>query len=201
MKKAAALLPLLLLLTAPSSATTLTFDEFGSSPLVNVDGLHAFGLTFHFTGGTADYNAAIGTSGAAVLVTDPLLSGPTTGTLTLDFDVATPTLDFDVVLLSFDTLSSGYTVTLDGGASSPQTTAPQPGGLFSEGAFHYAGTAISSASITFFSGLDSFGGSVNAFGLDNLSFDPPGETPEPATWFLLTGGLLAFATLRQRQAR
>ena len=74
------------MLSACSLATTLHFDEFGTSPLLNVDGMHVFGVTFQFSPGFADYNGQIGTSGSAVLVSDPLFTGPTTGTLTLAFD-------------------------------------------------------------------------------------------------------------------
>ena len=87
MKKLLVLSPLLLLMfSACSFASTLSFDEFGISPLLNVDGMHVFGVTFHFSPGAADYNGQIGTAGNAVLVADPLLTGPTTGTLTLAFD-------------------------------------------------------------------------------------------------------------------
>ena len=90
MKNLLILSPLLLtLLVFPASsfASTLTFDEFGTSPLLNVDGMHVFGVTFHFSPGSADYNGQIGTAGLTVLVSDPLLTGPTTGTLSIAFDI------------------------------------------------------------------------------------------------------------------
>jgi hypothetical protein len=101
MKSRSVLAPLLLMLfmlPARSFATTLYFDEFGTSSPLSVDGLRVFGVTFGFSLGTADYNGHIGTSGSAVLVSDPLLAGPTTGTLTLAFDTPTPLLQFDLVL-------------------------------------------------------------------------------------------------------
>jgi hypothetical protein len=102
MKSLFVLSPLLLtLLVFPASslATTLTFDEFGTSPLLNVDGMHVSGVTFHFSSGSADYNGQIGTAGLTSLVSDPLLTGPTTGTLTFTFDIPTTLLRFDLALL------------------------------------------------------------------------------------------------------
>ena len=196
MKKLLVLSPLLLLmLPVCSFAGTLHFDEFGTSPLLSVDGMHVFGVTFHFSPGSADYNGQIGTSGLAVLVSDPLLTGPTTGTLTLTFDDPTPLLQFDLALSSLDTISQGYTVVLFSGAVLNGSTTPQPGGLYSEGTFLYTGVPVTGASITFFNGLDSLGGDVSAFGLDNLTY----QTPEPGTPLLLAGALLALGVIGQRK--
>ena len=97
-------------------------------------------------------------AGFAVLVTDPLLSGPTTGTLTMAFASATSRLSFNLVLLSLDTIDPAYTVTLSDGSVIVGSSAPQPGGLFSEGTFLYSGAPITGAAITFFNGTDSLGG-------------------------------------------
>src|SRR6185369_17248215 len=186
MKSLFVLSPLLLTLLvfpAGSLATTLTFDEFGTSPVLNVDGMHVFGVTFHFSPGLADYNGQIGTAGNTSLVSDPLLTGPTTGTLSLAFDNPTPLLQFDLVMLSLDTINSAYTVVLSSGTVLSGSTMPQPDGLYSEGTFLYTGAPISGATITFFNGTDSLGGEVTAFGLDNLTY----QTPEPATPWQLTG--------------
>ena len=203
MKSRSVLVPLLLMLLmlpACSFATTLYFDEFGTSSPLNVDGLHVFGVTFNFSPGTADYNGQIGTPGFAVLVSDPLLAGPTTGTLTLAFDTPTPLLQFDVVLQSADTFASAYTVTLSTGDVLGGSTTPQPLGVYSEGEFLYTGAPISGATITFFNGTDSLGGNVAAFGLDNLTYDTS-QTPEPATAFTLAGAFLALGVLRRRKTR
>ena len=194
----APVLPMLLMLPACSFATTLYFDEFGTSSPLSVDGLHVFGVTFNFSPGTADYNGQIGTPGFAVLVSDPLLTGPTTGTLTLAFDAPTPLLQFDLVLQSLDTFDSAYTVTLSSGAVLSGSTAPQPLGLYSEGTFLYTGDPITGAAITFFNGTDSLGGDVAAFGLDNLTYETS-QTPEPATAFTLAGALLALAVTGRRK--
>ena len=196
MKKLSVLSPLLLLmLPVCSFAGTLHFDEFGTSPLLSVDGMHVFGVTFHFSPGSADYNGQIGTSGTAVLVSDPLLTGPTTGTLTLAFDDPTPLLQFDLVLLSQAPIDQAYTVTLSSGAVLSGSTGPQPGGVYSEGTFQYAGAPVTTASITFFNGADLFGGQVTDFGLDNLTY----QTPEPATQMLFVGGLLALGVIGRRE--
>jgi hypothetical protein len=196
MKKLSVLSPLLLLmLPVCSFAGTLHFDEFGTSPPLSVDGMHVFGVTFHFSPGSADYNGQIGTSGNAVLVSDPLLTGPTTGTLTLAFDDPTPLLQFDLVLLSQAPIDQAYTVTLSSGAVLSGSTGPQPGGVYSEGTFQYAGAPVTTASITFFNGADLFGGQVTEFGLDNLTY----QTPEPATQMLFVGGLLALGVIGRRK--
>jgi hypothetical protein len=54
---------------------------------------------------------------------------------------------------------------------------------------------VTGASITFFNGLDSLGGDVSAFGLDNLTY----QTPEPGTPLLLAGALLALGVIGQRK--
>jgi hypothetical protein len=189
------LLLALLLFPACSSATTLYFDEFGTSSLLGVDGMSVSGVTFHFTPGTAYYDGHIETAGFAVLVSDPLLTGPTTGTLTMDFDSPTSLLQFDLVLLSLDTIDSAYTVTLSDGSVLGGSTTPQPGGFYSEGTFLYTGAPITGAAIAFFNGTDSLGGNVTDFGLDNLAF----EAPEPATPFLFAGALMALGVLGKRK--
>jgi hypothetical protein len=189
------LLLTLLVFPASSLATTLTFDEFGTS-LLNVDGMHVFGVTFHFSPGSADYNGQIGTAGLTVLVSDPLLTGPTTGTLTITFDKPTPLLQFDLALLSLDTIDPAYLVVLSSGDVLSGSTMPLPDGLYSEGTFLYTGTPISEAAITFFNGTDSMGGDVAAFGLDNLTY----QTPEPNTSAQLAGSLLVLGVIGRRKS-
>jgi hypothetical protein len=189
------LLLALLLFPADSFASVLSFDEFGTSSLLNANTVSVSGVTFHFNAGTAYYDGQIGVAGFAVLVTDPLLSGPTTGTLTMDFASATSRLSFNLVLLSLDTIDPAYTVTLSDGSVIVGSSAPQPGGLFSEGTFLYSGAPITGAAITFFNGTDSLGGNVTDFGLDNLAFD----APEPSTQLLLAGALLALGVIKKRK--
>jgi hypothetical protein len=200
MKSLFVLSPLLLtLLVFPASslATTLTFDEFGTSPLLNVDGLYVSGVTFHFSSGSADYNGQIGTAGLTSLVSDPLLTGPTTGTLTFSFDVPTSLLRFDLALLSLDSIGPAYTVVLSTGDVLIGSTTPQPDGFYSEGTFQYTGAPINGATISFFNGMDSMGGDVTAFGLDNLTY----EAPEPGTSVQLAGALLALGVIGRIKGR
>jgi hypothetical protein len=206
MNRSCVVLAVLLAAAAPVSslATVIQFDEFGTTLPVDANGTHLEGVTFLFGPGSADFNGMIGTAGNTVFLTDPVLTGPSTGTLTLLFDFPTPILQFDIALLSaaiIDDSSSGpnggpaYTVTLSNGTVLYGGTAPQPTGVYSEGQFTYSGPAINSAQITFFSGHDSQGASVNAFGLDNLGF----ASPEPGSILLLTSGMLALGLIRKRR--
>jgi hypothetical protein len=126
----------------------------------------------------------------------------------MTFDVPTPFLQFDILLASIFTLDDSdqgfnggpaYTVLLSNGSSIPGGTAPQPGGLYSEGEFSYTGAPIDSASISFFSGIDAGGMQVTAFGLDNLTFSEASAAPEPASFLGLGGGLLAISLLKRRR--
>jgi hypothetical protein len=194
-----------------SVANTIHFDEFGASSVLNANNMHVLGVTFNYAPDqltyTTDqliYNESIGTSGTVLLLTDPVLVGPTTGTLLLTFDFPTSLLQFDVVLLSLATVDDSstkpnggpaYSVASNGMVLNGSTT-PQSGGLYSEGEFHYSGTPITRAAITFFNGTDINGSSVDAFGLDNLTFN----APEPGTIILLAGGLIVLGLLGRRQA-
>jgi len=200
------LLPLfVLLLAAPgtSGAGTITFDEFGNSPLIDVNGFHTHGVTFSFTSGPAFYSQSVGTAGNALLSVDPVLSGPTNGVLNLTFDYSSTLLQFDILLLSIATIDDSidglnggpaYTVVLSNGVSFSGSTTPYIGGGYSEGVFSYSGAPISGAAISFFSGMDMSGLPVTDFGLDNLSF----VSPEPVSFFGMAGGLLAIGMTKRR---
>jgi hypothetical protein len=157
--------------------------------------MHAFGVTFQFSPGLAEYNGTIGSSGITVLVSDPVLTGPSAGTLTFAFDDPTPLLQFDLALLSLAPIGQAYTVTLSSGAVLNGSTTPQPGGFYSEGAFLYTGAPVTSAAITFFNGVDSDGGDVRFFALDNLTY----QTPEPGTLLPLAGALLVMGVIGRRK--
>ena len=197
------LLPLVLLLAAQGAswATTLTFNEFGPAPLINVNGFHTQGVTFSFAPGQASYNQSIGTAGNALLSVDPVLSGPTSGVLTLTFDYSSTLLQFDILLLSISTIDDhgpngpAYSVLLSNGLSFDGGTTPQLSNGYSEGAFAYSGAPFSVATISFFSGTDVSGLDVTDFGVDNLTY----VTPEPASFFGLGGGLLALGMIKRRR--
>jgi hypothetical protein len=196
-----------LLLAAQSICfgTTIRFDELGTLSLIDVNGIHIQGVLLGFSPDHAFFNQVVGTGGNAVLSIDPVLSGPTTGFLTLGFDVPTSLLQFDVLLQSIFPLDDSdqganggpaYTVLLSNGVSLTGSTEPQPNGVYSEGTFLYSGAPISGAVISFFNGFDAGGLSVSQFGLDNLTF----VTPEPGSFFGLGFGLLALGMLGRRRA-
>ena len=103
-------------------------------------------------------------------------------------------------MLSLAPIDPAYTVTLFSGAvlsgSIAGSTTPQcPFPCYSEGTFQYTGAPVTSASITFFNGLDSQGGAVSAFGLDKLTY----QTPEPATQMLFACGMLVLGAIGRRK--
>ena len=57
------LLLALLLFPADSFASVLSFDEFGTSSLLNANTVSVSGVTFHFNAGTAYYDGQIGVGG------------------------------------------------------------------------------------------------------------------------------------------
>jgi len=202
------LLPLtwLLLAAGPSApAAVIGFAEFGTTAAIDGNGIHIQGVLFGFAAGQTQFNQTVGTAGNAVLSIDPVLSGPTTGVLTLSFDIPTSLLQFDILLQSIFPIDSSdqgfnggpaYTVLLSNGISLAGATAPQGNGFYSEGEFLYSGDPISNASISFFNGLDAGGMSVSAFGLDNLTFD----APEPPSFFGFGAGLLGLGLLKRRSS-
>lgn len=198
----------LLLLTVPelSNASTIDFSELGFGSPIGVNGLHLQGVQFGFTPGLAVYNGVAGTTGTTEWSIDPILMGPTTGTLTLGFDVPTSILRFDIVLRSIfplDDVDMGgnggpaFTVVLAPGVSQSGSTAPQPNGVYSEGRFQYTGAPITSATITFFNGMDMGNMQVAVFGLDNLTFG----VPEPATLWLIAAGLIGAGAFKRYPRR
>lgn len=201
---------LLALLTPVSSfGTTLSFDEFGTTSPIEGNKFQVFGVTLGLSPDSALYNGMIGSDGNAVWAQDPLLTGPTSDILTLTFAIPTEDLAFDIVLQSIVPIGNSklspdggpaYTVTLSTGGVFNEGTAPQPAGVYSEGQFLYRGPAITAASIGFFQGQDDCGGIVQAFGLDNLTYDTAvtSEAPEPGTLCLIGLGLVALALTMRR---
>lgn len=180
----------LLALVPVAGANQILFDELGTASPVSANNLHIGGVLFQFNGGSAQYNAAIGSDGTTALVSDPLLAGGTSGILKLTFDYPTLTLRFGVVMESAETLAGAYTVTIPGYTPFIEDTAPIV--LFSEGEFVYTGsTPVSTAVIT-------FSDAAPAFGMDNLTFD---ACPEPATALLLGGASLGLSVLSRRRKR
>jgi len=175
-------------LAPAAGASQIHFDELGTSSSISANGIHVAGVLFQFSGGSAQYNGAIGSQGTTALVSDPLLVGDTSGILTLTFATPTPILTFDIAMESCETVPGAYTVTIPGSAQLVEQTSPIV--LFSESEFVYSGSApVSSAVITFSS-------AAPAFGLDNLTFD---SSPEPGTALLLGCAFLGLAALTKRR--
>lgn len=199
------LLPLCVVLLGTAStspAATLRFDELGTDALIDVNGVHIQNVQFGFSPDQAFFNQIVGTEGTAVLSIDPVLTGPTTGALTIAFDSPTTLLRFDILMQSIFTIDDSnqgpnggpaYTVLLSNGMSLTGGTTPQANGVYSEGEFVYTGDAIDGAVITFFNGLDVSGSPVLAFGLDNLTYD---SVPEPPTFLGMGIGLLAMFAIK-----
>jgi hypothetical protein len=194
MKTLLVLLPLIIAPAAFAGTVILNFNEFGTAAPIDATSVSGVGVTFLFSGGTAIYNDSVG--GGTILVSDPALTGPTSGTLTLNFDYSTPILAFDIAMASGESITRAYMVTI-GTDSYSGDTAPQPDGVISEGHFSYSGsTPIPSAVITFDS-ID-----APAFALDNLTFDPLDSnqtvTPEPGT-ILIGAALMALGAVAKRR--
>ena len=161
----------------------------------SVNGLTVQGVTFGFSGSAnAVYGFTLGVP--TQNLSDPVLDGPSDGTLTLTFASPTPLLQFDVALAVANSESPGFNVLLSGpGFGAPtnfpvNTTTPI---VLSEGQFMSSGPLISTAVITF-----SQNDMNPAFALDNLTFDVPDAStaiPEPQSLALLCSGLLLFCVL------
>ena len=192
-----------------SPAATLRFDELGTDALIDVNGLHIQNVQFGFSPEQAFFNQVVGTEGTAVLSIDPVLTGPTTGTLNITFDSPTTLLRFDIFLQSIFTIDDSdqgpnggpaYTVLLSNGTSLAGGTTPQENGAYSEGEFVYSGDAIDGAVVTFFNGVDVGRLPVLAFGLDNLTYNAPESiVPEPPTFLGLGIGLVAMLAMKRRR--
>ena len=185
------------MLSACSLATTLHFDEFGTSPLLNVDGMHVFGVTFQFSLGGGRLQRTDWNVGVRRARFRPALHRANRRTLTLAFDTPRRCCNSTWRCIPWLPIDPAYTVTLSSGQVLSGSTTPQPDGLYSEGTFFYTGAPVTAATITFYSGVDPFDDSANvsAFGLDNLTY----QTPEPATPLLLAGALLALGVIRRRK--
>jgi hypothetical protein len=177
---------------APAGGTGATAPA-GPTDFGGADMLDALGITFDFVEGpsatTAVYGDTINTTNNGLSpLSDPVLDGPSDGTLILNFDDPTDFVSFDVLLVEFSGASSGGLVTIGATPFSFTTTGGQgSGGLFSIGSFS-SGTLppFSQAVITF----DDPG---TQFAIDNLSYDAIASTPEPASLNLLIATLVLGA--------
>ena len=190
-------------LTAQATTVVNTFDfgpngqitsaanaiSFGGSTTVSY-----LGVTFSYSSSGALYGDTINTTSNLLGpdFTDPVLDGPTPGTLTLTFASPSTSLSFDVLyVVGPDAGNSNGEVTING-SESPFTTTGNSGsnGFFSIGQFDSGTVApFSSATIAF---SDS---SALAFAIDNLTYTTSSAAPEPPSFSLLLGGALVTGAL------
>lgn len=173
--------------------TTITFDELAFQP---VHGLSLQGVTFEYQlGGLVSDAAQFASFGPGQLtnISDPSLTGPSAGTLTLAFANPTTLLEFGVALSTADDLTPGFTVELfDTSMNSLGETTWKTFGSdelgFSETRFIHEGEAISRAVI-------GFSDTPVGFALDNLSF-----VPEPGGFAAFVTGLVLATAIRRRRS-
>jgi hypothetical protein len=184
--------------TAPAGGTGATAPTVATA-FDSADTLDALGITFDFTEGPSATAAVYGDTINAANnnldpLSDPVLDGPSDGTLILNFDDPTDFVSFDVLLVEFTGASSGGLVTIGATPFSFTTTGGQgSGGLFSIGSF-------SSGTLTPFSqAVITFDDPGTQFAIDNLSYDAVSATPEPASLTLLGATLLLGALVRVRR--
>ena len=177
---------------AGATIATLRFDELPESTPAN--GRTVSGVTFSFEDAGVPSNELVyhfSTGVAFVNLTDPVLSGPASGRLFLDFATPTPILEFGIALDVLNPLTSGVTVWLFDPLRNPLSEIPwdtAPLLSFSEGLFAYSGAPIGRAVIE-------FSPSASSFALDNLTY----AVPEPGAGGLLLGGLLGLLAIGKRQ--
>ena len=185
----------------PGPAAPLAATSFSG-----VSTIHALGVVFSFISptGAAIYGDSIGTTSNLISppFTDPLLDGPSDGTLTLTFDQPSSFISFDV-LLALLPGDSGGQITLNGVPHSFSTTGGQGFmGFFSIGHVSLSPAfPLSQAVITFGPNDPSV-----QFAIDNLSYDvdppspPPVGTsvPEPAALTLFGAGFALIGAVRRR---
>src|ERR1017187_4609920 len=150
------------MLSACPLATTLHFDEFGTSPLLNVDGMYVFGVTFQFSLGGGRLQRTDWNVGGPPCSFPPRSSPGQPPDAYACIRCPTPLLQFDLALYTLAIIDPAYTVTLSSGQVLSGLTTPQlPDGLYSEGTFFYTGAPVTGATITFYSGVDPFNDSAN----------------------------------------
>jgi hypothetical protein len=198
--------PTVFKITLISFCSAHTVINFGELPMQNANGVSIDGVTFGYSGpdgAEAIYGYSIGIP--TENLSDPVLYGATSGTLTVSFADLTSIISFDIVLGTAASVADGYNVDLSDGGTDvfSQSYDVDPQIILAESVFSYSGAPINLLTLAFPNTTDSDDNQVASFAIDNLTFDPP-ATPEPGAVSLLTIGFLAlgvFARLRSRKLR
>jgi hypothetical protein len=180
-----------------------TVISFGELPMQNANGVSIDGVTFGYSGpdgAEAIYGYSLGIP--TENLSDPVLYGATSGTLTLDFAGPTTIVSFDIVLGTTNSVEDGYNVDLSDGGTDvfSQSYDIDPQLILAEDVFNYSGAPIDLLTLTFPNTVDSDDNQVASFAIDNLTFDSS-ATPEPGTISLLTSGLVALSVFARRRSR
>ena len=170
----------------------LTMDEVGFQP---INGLAVVkgGVTFNFTDTTgADYDSS--GPGQETYVQDPGIEGPNAGELiSISFSQSFTVVQFGLALSIMSPVADMATVNLYEGPTLVLSTSF--GSLledsFTEGLFSYTGAYVNGITIA----PDST--DAGAFALDNLLV----STPEPSTFSMLAGAILAGAGIFKLRKR
>lgn len=184
---------------AKVQASVIGFGELGLGP--QGDGFDLAqprtinSVIFSFSGSSACLGCALGLPPEFSLVnlSDPVLRGSTSGTLTVVFGTPTPILEFSAAFLTDSSVTDAVHVRLfSGGLESLQDLSLDPVNFFAEGIFRYNGAALDRAEIT-------FSDAASDFALDNVTYATPttsAATPEPGTIWLSVLGVALFGAGR-----
>lgn len=191
----------LMLVFGISFCSANTVINFGELAMQNANGVSIDGVTFGYSGpdgAEAIYGYSLGIP--TENLSDPVLYGATSGTLTISFADPTAMVSFDIVLGTAASVEDGYNVDLSDGGTGvfSQSYDIDPELILAEDVFSYSGAPINLLTLTFPNTVDSDSNQVASFAIDNLTFDTI-PTPEPGAVSLLTIGLMALGVFaRQR---
>ena len=183
-----------LLRAGPVSAETIDFTEVPAG--TRADGAKIEGVTFNFTvNGVASTMATIGTTGpgTTTITQAPMLEGPTTGLLTLNFPTPVSQVGFSYVALYQQADPNGLTVTMldsKGGTVSKD--------LAIERIAAYSGVRYDNTPVVPIVRLTIDPNQLRGarFAVDNVTFTP---VPEPAGLLPLAASAATLLARRRRR--
>jgi len=209
-------LMLLALQTGNARANTITIEfdpsELGEVTSQPADGQSVLGVDFGFTigGASSPSGATYGAPGpdpaSVTFLSTPVLEGDPSGVLSLSFAEPTTLLGFALAFPLIGGIGPAAYVELFEGATSIATiavsTATQAGSIWSEAEFLWSDSeaAVTQVILSFDQVNVIDDPFINAFWLDNLTFEQSMPVPEPGTFLLVAIGLVGFG-LRSRGAR